>query len=80
MLAKIEDFFMNHILGKVIASGAASVVAFAASGKLGAQITLDPAQVAAVVGFGAHAILDFVQHWRQPVAAEAAAAQAIGFK
>lgn len=72
MFANIENWLMNNMLGKIAVSVGSSVAAYAASGHLGAAVTLDPAQVAALVMAGAHLLLDFIQHWRQPAAAAAA--------
>lgn len=65
----LEDFLMNRALGKVAVSIGVSVASYLATGKLGAAVNVDPAQVAACVMGGAHLLLDAVQHWRQPIAA-----------
>lgn len=65
----IENFFMNHILGKLATSLAVSATAYLASGHMGASVSLDPTQVAAVFLGAAHFGLDLIQHWRQPASA-----------
>lgn len=77
MFAKIEDFFMNHFLGKLAMTAATSVAAYLASGAVGAKISVDPNQLATAMVAGANAALQMVQHWRAPVAAEKAAVQAV---
>ncbi len=71
MIASLENFFMNNLLGKITTSLGVSVATYLASGHLGASVNVDPTQVAALAMGAAHFALDLIQHWRQPVSAKA---------
>ena len=49
MLEKLQDFFLNKALGRIAVRVAVSLCAYLASGKMGATLTLDPAEVSAAL-------------------------------
>ncbi len=54
---KIKDFFLNKLVGRIIVRVAASLVAYAASGQLGFQLSLDPNEVNFALNMAAHALI-----------------------
>ncbi len=62
MIAKLQDFFLNNLLGKITLRLGIAAASYAASGKLGASINLDPTQVAALLMAAANAALTWFKH------------------
>lgn len=61
MLHKIEDFFFNRFLGKVLARVGVTLAGYLASGKLGASVSVDPAELTALLIGAAHALYEWVK-------------------
>jgi hypothetical protein len=62
MLDKIQDFFLNKLLGKIAVRLGIALASYAASGKLGLAINMDPREVTALLMAGANAALTWFKH------------------
>ncbi len=62
MFEKLQDFFVNKLLGKLIVRLAVAAASYAASGQLGLTVNMDPNQVALLLTTGANAALTFLKH------------------
>ena len=79
MFQKIEDFFLNKFLGKIIARAAVSAAALAAGpeatalfGKAGLSLSVDPTELAAGMLAAGHGLFEWFKAWRLSKAADAA--------
>ena len=61
MLDKIQDFFVNKLLGRLAVRAAVSIAAFLASGQLGASVSVDPAELTALMVAGANALVTLLK-------------------
>lgn len=59
--AKVQDFLLNKALGRVIVRVAASAAAALAAGKLGAPLSVDPSQLAAILTGGVNALISLLK-------------------
>ncbi len=66
MFEKIQDFFLNKLLGKLIVRVAIAAASYAASGKLGLAINMDPNAVAALLTAGVNSALTYFKHQPLP--------------
>lgn len=62
MLEKIQDFFLNKLLGKIVLRLGIAIASYAASGKIGLAIQMDPNQVSALLMAGANSALTWFKH------------------
>lgn len=70
MFEKVQDFFLNKLLGKIAVRLGIALASYAASGKIGLAIQMDPNEVTALLMAGANAALSWFKH--APVAMPAA--------
>ncbi len=71
MLNKIEDFFFNKLLGKIIARAALTGAAFVAGpkvsgllGQVGVSVSVSPEALGAALTVGAHWAYEHYKAWR----------------
>jgi hypothetical protein len=73
MLNKIQDFFINKMLGRLLVRAGVSAAAFLASGQLGASVNVDPSELTALLVAGANALVTLLKKRKSEVPAEAPA-------
>ncbi len=59
MLDKIEDFFLNKFLGKLVARAAITVSTYLATGVIGVHVQVDPAELEAAAQLAAHGLFEW---------------------
>lgn len=59
MIEKIEDFFLNKFIGKLVARAAVTAAGYLASGVIGVHVNVDPNELNAAVIAGAHAAFEW---------------------
>ena len=61
MLNKVKDFFLNKMLGRLLVRAGVSGAAFLASGALGASVSVDPAELTALLVAGANTLVTLLK-------------------
>ncbi len=81
MFDKLEDFFLNKLIGQLIVRAAVTAAAFAAGpaataalGKAGLSVSIDPTQLATALQGLAHSALSVIRHLKAQDAPAAAPA------
>jgi len=57
MLDKVKDFLFKQATGRVLVRLTASLAAYLASGQLGLAVSIDPAELNALLQAGVHALI-----------------------
>jgi hypothetical protein len=61
MFEKVKEFFLEKALGRIIVRVSASLCAYLASGAIGVQLNLNPAEVTALLSAGVNALISLLK-------------------
>lgn len=64
MFDKLQDFFLDKIAGKLLLRAGIVAASYLASGKLGTSVSVDPAEITALLSVAGHWLLDLYKNRR----------------